>query len=453
MKKQEEDVPVRESWAGRAGFILAAAGFAIGLGNIWRFSYVVGENGGGAFLIIYLAIILLVGIPLFLIEAGLGRKTQTSAIMGLRGLTRKGSPWVLIGWLGLAASALVMSYFVMIMGWLFSYIIKVGAGAFQGLTTPEIAGIYEDLVSNPFEVFLYSLIPVVITGYVVAKGVKDGIERFSKLVMPILLVMLVVLAGFSMSLPGSFEGVVWYLKPDFSVVTMGTFLEALGQAFFSVGIGFAAAFTYGSYLKPKGSNLVGDGVWIVSLDTFVAFISGLVIFPALFAYGIAPDSGPGLLFITIPNLLDELPGGIFFGVLFFFLVIIAALSTGIGLVEALVANVIDIFKLKRITSVIVVMVGIVILSLPSILSQGPWAHILILGRDLFDLVDYISGNIILTIGGLLLALFLTFVWKFDNFREELNEGSKLIKIAPFWRPIITIFIPLLIIVVLVTSVF
>ncbi len=451
--KNKDDVPVRDSWTGRAGFILAAAGFAIGLGNIWRFSYVVGENGGGAFLIIYLAIILLVGLPLFLIEAGLGRKAQTSAVMGLRKFTRKGSPWVLIGWLGLLASGLIMSYYIMIMGWLFSYIFKVGSGVFQGLTTSEISGIYDDLVANPMVVFAYSLIPAVIIAYIVSKGIKDGIERFSKIVMPILLVMLVVLAGFSLSLPGAFEGVVWYLKPDFSVVTFGTFLEALGQAFFSVGIGFAAAFTYGSYLKPKDSNLVGDGIWVVSLDTFIAFISGLVIFPALFAFNIAPDSGPGLIFITIPNLLDQLPGGLFFGVLFFFLIIIAALTTGVGLVEALVSNVIDIFKFKRSTSVLMIMSGIVVFSVPSILSHGPWEHITFFGRNMFELIDYISGNVILTIGGLLLALYVTFVWKFDNFRNELNVGTKGIKISPMLQPIIKTFIPLLIIVVFITSVF
>ncbi len=211
---------------------MAASGFAIGLGNIWRFPYIAGNNGGGAFLLIYLLIVLVIGVPLFYAEAGLGRKAQAGAITGMRKLAGKGSPWVSIGWLGTLAALLIMSYYLMIMGWLFAYFFNIGIGTFQGITSEQAAVIYEDLISNPLAVLGYSIIPTLLLGIIVSKGVKDGIEKFVKTVMPLLFVMLICLAVFSLSLPGSFEGVVWYLKPDFSQINANTVLAALGQAFF-----------------------------------------------------------------------------------------------------------------------------------------------------------------------------------------------------------------------------
>lgn len=441
----------RESWGGRLGFIFASAGFAIGLGNIWRFPYVAGNNGGAAFLLIYLVIIVFIGIPLFYAEAGLGRKAQISAIRGFRKLTKKGSPWVSIGWLGLGATTLIMSYYIMIMGWIFAYLFKVGSGTFTGMTIEQVSATYDKLIANPIEVLLYSLVPVLIIGFVVIKGVRDGIERFSKLLMPILFLMLIVLAIYSLSLPGSFAGLKWYLQPDFSVITPGTFLEALGQAFFSVGIGFAAAFTYGSYLDPKKSNLVTDGVWVITLDTFIAFVSGLIIFPALFAFNIAPDSGPGLLFVTIPNMLESLPGGLLFGLLFFLLVTIAALTTAVGLVETIVANICDLTGINRTNSVLITLGVMFILAIPSILSQGPWSHILIFGKDIFDFIDYISGNILLTIGGLILSLYVAIEWKFKNFQDDLNVGATKLTVSPIMKPFINFIIPASIIIIFITS--
>lgn len=450
--KNNEKGSYRENWRGRLGFILASAGFAIGLGNIWRFPYVAGNNGGGAFLLIYVLIVLLIGIPLFYAEAGLGRKVQTSAVMGFRKLTKKGSPWVLIAWLGLVASGLIMSYYIMIMGWIFFYIVQVASGAFKDATTEQVVATFDHLVTNPTQVFGYSLIPVIIIGFVVAKGVRNGIERFSRFFMPVLFLLLVVLAIYSLSLPGALEGVVWYLKPDFSVITPSTFLEALGQAFFSVGIGFAAAFTYGSYLKPKTSNLVSDGAWVVILDTLIAFIAGLVIFPALFAFNIAPNSGTGLLFVTIPNMIDLLPGGIFIGLLFFFLFTIAALTTGVGLVETIVANLADLTGLKRTTSVMLTLSIMVLFSIPSILSQGPWSHIQMFGMDIFGIIDYISGNILLTISGLMLSLYIVFVWKFENYRKDLNIGAVGLKVSATLKPVINVLIPVSIMIILLSMI-
>lgn len=441
----------REGWGSRAGFIMAASGFAIGLGNIWRFPYVAGENGGGAFLLIYIVIVIVIGIPLFLAEAGLGRKAQSAAITGLRKLNGKGSPWVSIGWLGAITALLVTSYYLMIMGWLFAYFFKVSIGSFQGVTSEQAAVIYEDLVSNPVAVIAYTIIPTLILGFIVSKGIKHGIEKFVKTFMPIFIVMLIILAVFSLSLPGSLEGVVWYLKPDFSQITTNTVLAALGQAFFSIGIGMAAAFTYGSYLKPKKSNLAADGVWIISLDTFIAFLSGLVIFPALFAFQMEPNSGPGLLFMTFPTLIDQMPLGTLFGLLFFFMIIIGALTTGVGLIETLADNTAELLDMKRKTSVWIVIGVTFILAIPSILSQGPWSHVRIFGMDIFGLVDYFSGNILLTLGGLLLALYVVFQWKVRNFIDDINFGTVFIRVPEASKPIITYIIPLVIAAIMISG--
>ncbi|GAB3793269.1 sodium-dependent transporter [Virgibacillus kimchii] len=442
----------RENWGTRMGFILAAAGFAIGLGNIWRFPYLVGENGGGAFLLIYIVMVIVIGIPLFYVEAGLGRKAQAGAISGMRKLTKKGSPWVSIGWLGVLTTLLIFSYYLMIMGWLFAYFVKVGLGTFQGVTIDQAAGIYDEFIASPWLVTGYTIIPTIILAIVVIKGLKDGTEKFVRLLMPLLILMLIALSIFSLSLPGAWEGVVWYLQPDFSQITGGTVLQALGQAFFSIGIGMAAAFTYGSYLNKTQSNLVVDGTYVISLDTLVAFISGLVIFPAIFAFQMAPDSGPGLIFLTLPSIFDQMPGGTVFGFIFFLLIIIGALTTGVGFVETLTANTSELLRLDRKKSVLLVTGVSFLLSIPSILSQGPWSNIQIFGMDIFTFIDYFSGNIMLVIGSLLLSLYVVFKWKPENFIDDINVGTKNVKIPYTVKPILTFIIPVVIAVIFITGI-
>lgn len=445
------DIKKKENWGSRLGFILGASGFSIGLGNIWRFSYVAGENGGGAFLLIYILIVILIGIPLFLIESGLGRKSQSSAIPGLRKLTKKGSPWVAIGWLGVITAVLITSYYLMIMGWIVAYLYKILLGTFNGVNSDQVATIYENLISSPWEVIGFTLIPTVIIALILSKGVRDGIERFVKVVMPLLFVMIIFLTFYSISLPGSMEGLIWYLKPDFSEINAGIFLEALGQAFFSIGIGFAAAFTYGSYLKPKESNLIKDGVWVVSLDTAIAFLTGLIIFPALFAFSMEPNSGAGLLFLSFPMLMEQMPFGNIFGFTFFFLVILAAITTGVGLIEGIVANTRELFNLKRKTSVWLITLIVFLLSIPSILSQGPWSSFTLFGRDIFEFVDYVSGNILLTFGGLLMSLYVVFKWTFENFQQDINIGSNRLKMPTMAKPIIVIAMPIVIFIILISG--
>ncbi len=247
------------------------------------------------------------------------------------------------------------------------------------------------------------------------------------------------------------DGVVWYLKPDFSVITPKTFLEALGQVFFSLGIGLAGAFTYGSYLDPQNSDLVKDSVWVISFDTTIAFLSGLVIFPALFAFQIAPDSGPGLLFLTIPNILDKMPGGTIFGMMFFILVIIAAITTAVGLIETVSANTAELLNLKRKTSVWLWLGVMFILAIPSILSHGPWAHIELFSKNIFELIDYVSGNILLVLSGLFISLYVVFKWKFQNFQHDINIGATSIKITAISKPVIQFVIPIAILIILVSG--
>jgi NSS family neurotransmitter:Na+ symporter len=438
------DGNVRESWGSRIGFILAAAGFAIGLGNIWRFPYLVGEYGGGAFLLLYIAIIIVIGIPLFYVEAGLGRKAQAGAITGMRKLTKKGSPWVSIGWLGVLTSLLIFSYYLMIMGWLFGYFVKVGLGSFHGVTSEQAAVIYDDFVANPWLVIGYTIIPTLILAFVVVKGVRSGTEKFVKVLMPLLILMLIGLTVFSLSLEGSWEGVVWYLQPDFSQINGEAVLAALGQVLFSIGIGMAAAFTYGSYLNKNNSNLVGNGGWVISLDTFVAFISGMVIFPAIFAFGMSPNEGPGLIFLTLPSIFDQMPAGTIFGMLFFFLVIIGALTTGVGFVETLSANASELLNLDRKASVWLVTAVSFVLAIPSILSQGPWSNIQIFGMDIFTFIDYFSGSIMLVIGALLLSLYVVFKWKTENFIDDINVGATGVKVPYAMKPVIAVVIPIVI---------
>ena len=281
----------RESWGSIFGFIMTAAGFSIGLGNIWRFPYMTGTNGGGAFVLVYLIIILLIGIPLFTMEMSLGRKTQLNPIQGMRSVTKKGSIWVAFGWLGVLSAFFILTYYIQIMGWILAYLIKMVTGSLSGLTAEGYSQAFENFVSNVGLVSLATIACSVIIGLISARGLEDGVEKACKIMMPSLFVMLIILAIRSLTLPGSIEGLKWYLSVDFSKINGEVVLAALGQSFFSIGIASGGAFIYGSYLQ-KDSNIPGDGLMIIGFDTLAAFISGLVIFPAIFALGLSPDSGP-----------------------------------------------------------------------------------------------------------------------------------------------------------------
>ena len=299
----------RENWGSRIGFILSAAGFSIGLGNIWRFPYLVGTYGGGAFLLVYVLICVLIGVPLFIAEVGLGRKTMLTPIVGMKKLAGgKSTPWSLIGWVGCLACIVLMSYYMVIIGWMFAYAVKSVSGTFNGIDPEGTKAIFQEFMNSPVEMAGYTLFVIAVLGLTVTQGLKNGVERACKWMLPILGIMLVVLAARSLTMTPQVEGgktaldgLKWYLTPDFSKITGQAILAALGQSFFSIGIGISTAIVYGSYLKPD-SNIPVDSCWVVSMDTGFAVIAGIVIFPALFCYGMDPTSGFGLVFEALPAL-------------------------------------------------------------------------------------------------------------------------------------------------------
>lgn len=411
----------------------------------------VGVNGGGAFLVVYILISAIIGIPLFIAEMGLGRKTQLNPISGMRKLAGKGKLWVAIGWLGVAAATIIMSYYTMLIGWMLAYFIKMVKGEFIGASAQEVMNIYTSFTSNPIEVMVYTLIMIIVLGVIVNKGLKNGIESCCKYLMPALVVLLIGLAIKSLTLDGAMEGVKWYLTPDFSKINCDVILAALGQAFFAIGIGFAGSFVYGSYLDKNNSNLPSDATIIIVVNTLIAIIAGLVIFPAIFSFGLSPTEGPGLTFITMPNLFSQMAGGRIFGAAFFFLVILAGITSGIGFLEAITCTVSEVFKVERKKSVWMILTIIFILSIPCILSQGPWAEIKILGKNFFDLADYLSGSILMPLGALLISLYIAIKWKFEGYMAECNVGAGNFRIKRWWKPIVIVLIPISVLVIMITG--
>lgn len=441
----------RESWGSRFGFIMSTIGFAIGLGAVWRFPYMVGVNGGGAFLIVYVLISLVIGIPLFVAEMGLGRKTHLNPVEGMRKLTKNGSIWVGIGWLGVIASLFIMSYYIVVIGWMLAYLAKTFMGSFNGLSITEVSQVYSNFISSPSQVLFYTAIMIILLGIIVNKGLKAGIENCCKYLMPALFIILILLAIRSMLLPGAMEGIIWYLTPDFSKITGEVILAALGQAFFAIGIGVAAAFVYGSYLDDEKSNITGDATIIVISNTAIAIVAGLIIFPAIFSFGMSPTEGPGLTFITMPNLFSQMAGGKLFGCAFFFLVIIAGITSGIGYIESIVCTISEVFDINRKKTVWIVLTIIFLLSIPCILANGPLSEVNIFGKNFFDLTDYISGNILMPLGALMISIYTAYKWKFENYMDEVNTGSKKVRVYKWMKPIVVYLIPISVFIIMIAG--
>ena len=440
----------RETWASRFGFLMATAGFAIGLGNIWRFPYLTGMNGGGAFLLVYVTFALLIGIPLMTAEISLGRMAQSTPIAGMERLTgSRFSPWNGIGWLGCATALLVQSYYVMLIGWILGYFFMIVSGGLTGATADSLATTYASFVATPGPVLAYTFAVIAFLGLMVGRGLRNGLERVAKVAMPLMFVLLVVLALRSLTLPGAAEGLRWYLTPDFSAINGQTALAALGQAFYSIGIGMAAAFGFGSYLRRQSTDVPGNAAIVVLADTLVAFVAGLVIFPALFAFGLEPDQGPGLLFVTMTNLFAQMPAGQAFGAAFFFLLILAAITSAGALQEVLTSTFTDLVPVPRRTATWGFAALVAALSTPIVLSQGPWSGFRVFGMDLFTLVDTVSGSFMLATGGLMLSLYVVFVWGFDGFRSETNAGAGTIRVGAAWKPLMVFVIPVAVAIVLI----
>lgn len=451
----------RETWGSRIGFILSAAGFSIGLGNIWRFPYLTGTYGGGAFLLVYVLICILIGFPLFTAEVGLGRKIKRTPIVGIKEYTGgKTTPANLIGWVGCIACIVLMAYYMVIIGWMFAYAVESIQGAFQNATPASTKAMFEELMRNPAKMAGYTLFVIFALGVTVTQGVKDGVERTCKFLLPILGIMLIVLAVHSAMMKPAVEGgrtaldgLKWYLTPDFSKLSWEAVLAALGQAFFSIGIGIATAVVYGSYLG-SDSDLPMDSFWVISMDTGFAIVAGVVVFPALFCYGMDPTSGFGLVFEALPVIFGQMSGGTIWGAMFFILAALAGFTSGIGYLEAPAASFAEYFKVSRKASTWGVLLVMFLLGIPAILSLNPdpanaWAAYKIMGRDIFNFFDHLSGDIMMPVCAILVALYLSFDWKFENYRDDCNLGAKGFIRIPGWISLFVSYcIPLALIIIL-----
>ena len=411
----------RDSFASSFGVLVAMAGSAVGLGNLWRFPYLVGTNGGAAFIIIYLAIVFLLALPIMYAEFVVGRRAQSNVYGAFKKLA-PGSKWGIIGVMAIICCILIVSFYSVVGGWTLDYLVKAVMGEFSS-GSEGFDGLFAQTVSSNYRPLLFMLLFVGTSATVLLAGVKDGIEKYSKVLMPLLFLMVIIIAVRSVTLPGAGEGLDFLFKPDFSKVTAGTVLDALGQAFFSLSVGFGIIFTYASYVN-RDENLIKMSAQTATADTLFAIIAGIAIMPAVFAFGIEPGQGPGLVFVTLPYVFAQLPLGSVLAAIFFFVLYVAALTSAISLLEVAVAYVIEEFKISRRAAVLTVVAIVLFLGTFCSLSQGLLGDVKILGNNIFDLFDKTTANILIPLGALLIVLFAGWRMKREDFMDEITSGGK-----------------------------
>lgn len=411
----------RESFASKFGVLVAMAGSAVGLGNLWRFPYLVGTNGGAAFIIIYLACVLLLALPIMYSEFVIGRRSQSN-VFGAYKVLAPNTKWCNVGFIYLLCSLTIISFYSVVGGWTIDYLFKAITFKFEVADTTLLNGMFTKAVTSEYEPLFYMLIFLVATALIVLAGVKEGIEKYTKIMMPVLFIMVVVIAIRSVTLPGASAGLDFLFKPDFSKVTATTFLEALGQAFFSLSVGAGTVMTYASYVNKKES-IVGLSTQTALTDTLFAVIAGLAIMPAVFAFGVSPEQGPGLVFVTLPYIFSQLPFGSVLAIIFFFILFIAALTSSISLLEVIVAYLNEEYKLSRMKSITLSLIVVVILGALCSLSQGVLGDIKIFGNNIFDCFDKLSANILLPLGGLIAVIFVGWRMKKVDFTDEFTSGG------------------------------
>lgn len=420
----------REKFGSRLGFILISAGCAIGLGNVWRFPYIVGKYGGAAFVLIYLAFLLILGLPVMVAEFAVGRASQKSAACSFDVLEPKGTKWHLYKYGAIAGNYLLMMFYTTIAGWMILYFVKMATGQFDGLNSDQVGEAFSHMLGQPVLMTVFMAIAVLLCFGICAKGLQKGVERITKVMMVCLLSLMVVLAVRSVLLPGGQEGLKFYLYPDFGKVKEAGIGEvvyaAMGQAFFTLSIGIGALAIFGSYIG-KERALTGEAVSICVLDTLVALMSGLIIFPSCFAYNVQPDSGQSLIFITLPNVFNAMAGGRLWGTLFFLFMTFASLSTVIAVFENIISFTMDLKGWDRKKAVLINLVGVLVLSMPCVLGYNVWSGITPLGAGstILDLEDFIVSNNLLPLGSLVYLLFCTtkLGWGYENFLKETNTGK------------------------------
>ncbi|MDH5467524.1 MAG: sodium-dependent transporter [Candidatus Aminicenantes bacterium] len=441
-----QDTSARGVWGSKVAFILAATGSAIGLGNIWRFPTMVSQNGGAVFVIVYILAVAFIGFTVMLAELTLGRHAQRNPVGAIEYIKPR-SPWKLIGYLGIITGVCILSFYAVVAGWAAGYIFKTASGAFKGKLTAEMTTqIFSDFSSNPLLVFLFFGLIMGLTIFIISKGVKKGIENWTKILMPILFLLIVLLAVRALTLPGALKGLTFYLQPDFSKLSGTVILFAVGQAFFSLSLGMGTMITYGSYIS-KSDNLVSSAGWVSFADTLVALLAGLIIFPTL-AFSGQPGNvgGEGLAFQIFPIILSELPGGYIFGILFFTLLTVAALTSTISLLEVPVAYLVDERNWTRKKAVLVIGVVTFIIGIPSALSTG--------GLEFFTKLKVLSffalafGNISLAVGALFICIFVGYIWGVKNALKEVASGNPRFRLRYIWTFSIMFLTPVAILFIL-----
>ena len=445
----------RESFKSRLGFLLVSAGCAIGIGNVWRFPYVTGQNGGGIFVLFYLIFLVIMGLPVLTMELAVGRASRKSAVLGYKALEKKGSKWHIHGWVAIFGCCMLMMYYTTVSGWMVTYFFKFLTGSFKsGMTTEDTAQAFSNLLGDPKQMAFWMILTVVVGFLVCSRGLQNGLEKISKFMMTALLLLIVVLAVHSLTLSNAAEGIKFYLVPNTEAVAAvglkNVITAAMNQSFFTLSLGVAAMEIFGSYMG-KDYTLAGEGVRICALDTFVAIMAGLIIFPACFSYNVEVNAGPSLIFITLPNVFINMSGGRIWGSLFFLFMTFASFSTVIAVFENIMSFCIDMFGWSRNKAALINCIVILIASLPCVLGYNVWSNLhLIGGRDVLDSEDGIVSNLLLPIGSLIYLLFCVtkWGWGFEKYCEEANTGDG-IKISKKLKPYFQFILPILIVFILI----
>ena len=446
----------RENFNSRIGFILVSAGCAIGIGNVWKFPYLAGQNGGGYFVLFYLLFLIIMGIPVMTMELAVGRASRKSAVLGYKALEPAGSTWHWHGWACVIGCLLLMMYYTTVSGWMLAYFFKFVSGAFTTVTVETSDSVFANMLGNPVEMGIFMAITVAGGLLVCSGGVQKGLEKVTKIMMVCLLALIVVLAVHSLTLPGAAKGIDFYLRPNMDTIrSVGIFnviTNAMNQAFFTLSLGIAAMEIFGSYMHDD-HTLTGEAVRICALDTFVAIMAGLIIFPACFSYNVEPDHGPALIFMTLPKIFLDMPGGRVWGSLFFLFMTFASFSTVTAVFENLIASACDNWGWSRKKSVGIVGAVLFLASIPCVLGYNVWNGFHPMpGKDILDFEDFLVSSLLLPIGSLVYLLFCVSKrgWGFDKYLAECNKGTG-IKMSPKFKVYFRYILPILIIIILVVG--
>lgn len=434
----------RSNFGSKFGTVATAAGSAVGLGNIWKFPYEAGQNGGGAFLLIYILCVLLFGLPIMISEFAIGRRARANVAGAFRKLSGTRS-WGIVGLLGVITAFLILGFYFVVAGWSLEYVYQAASNAFVGKTPMDLSQAFVNFSTDTFQPLFWTVIFICANAFVLLAGVEKGIERISKILMPFLVLILILLSIRAITMPNGSAGLQFFFAPDFSKITPNVILSALGQAFFSLSLGMGCMVTYGSYIR-KDNNLTKTALHVTSIDTLIAILAGVAIFPAVFSLGINPAQGPELVFITLPNVFTHMAGGYIWAILFFLLLAIAALTSTISLQEVITAYVSEEFKLQRKKVIVGSSVVLIIVSSLCSLSLGVGSKLTMGGMRLFDLFDFTSSKLFLPLGGLLISIFIGWFYNPKKIRDEIsNQGKLSTKLFPVYYFLMRYFVPIAII--------